>query len=304
MGTEQMAEFLIAKERAALERWRKGDPDGFLEMIAEEYTYFDPSVNTRVDNCEGIKDIYESVRGKINFGGFEIIDPKVQARGDIAVLTFNFKGYDLQGDTMIGESSHWHTTEVYRRFDTGWKLISTHWSFTRPQLVRSADLNALPGEPTPVRDIHIQPVSGKTAERIVELERAALDRWGNGDPSGFVEMAADDYTYFDPSLDKRLDGVEAFRRFMESIRGKVHIDRYEIINPRVQTDGITAILTFNFKSYRINEQGEARPGNRWHATEIYRTIEGSWKLISTHWSFAQSTILSLYRAGAFTSENR
>ena len=31
-----------------------------------------------------------------------------------------------------------------------------------------------------------------TADTILALERAALDRWGKGDPDGFLELAAPD----------------------------------------------------------------------------------------------------------------
>ena len=32
---------IIATERAALDRWGRGDPQGFLEIMAPEVTYFD-----------------------------------------------------------------------------------------------------------------------------------------------------------------------------------------------------------------------------------------------------------------------
>jgi hypothetical protein len=44
---------------------------------------------------------------------------------------------------------------------------------------------------------------------IIALERAALERWGQGDPSGFLEICAPDVVYFDPHLEMRLDGREA-----------------------------------------------------------------------------------------------
>ena len=50
-----------------------------------------------------------------------------------------------------------------------------------------------------------------TAE-IIALERAALDRWGAGDPSGYLEISAPDVTYFDPFLERRLDGWRRWRR--------------------------------------------------------------------------------------------
>lgn len=38
---------------------------------------------------------------------------------------------------------------------------------------------------------------------IIDLERGALDRWGRGDPSGFLEISAPDVVYFDPFLKER-----------------------------------------------------------------------------------------------------
>ena len=48
-----------------------------------------------------------------------------------------------------------------------------------------------------------------TAEHIIGLERAALDRWGKGDPSGFLEVYGDAITYFDPLPAQRIDGRQA-----------------------------------------------------------------------------------------------
>ena len=51
------------------------------------------------------------------------------------------------------------------------------------------------------------PESGDfNAETIIGLERAALDRWGRGDPQGFFDLSAPDQTYFNPTGEKRVDG--------------------------------------------------------------------------------------------------
>ena len=34
-------------------------------------------------------------------------------------------------ETVLGR---WNATEVYRKADGAWRIIHTHWSFTRPQL--------------------------------------------------------------------------------------------------------------------------------------------------------------------------
>ncbi len=116
---------------------------------------------------------------------------------------------------------------------------------------------------------------------IISLERAALDRWGQGDPSGFLEISAPDVVYFDPYLEKRIDGLEALTQYYEKIRGQIHIDRYELLNPLVQVCGDMAVLTFNYVSYT----GESQ--DRWNCTEVYRHDGDRWQIIQTHWSYTQ-----------------
>lgn len=121
----------------------------------------------------------------------------------------------------------------------------------------------------------------ETAGIIIALERAALDRWSAGDPSGFIELSLPDIVYFDPFIQLRLDGLEALREYYETLRGTVHFDRYELVNPRVQVYGDVAVLTFNYISYG----GETL--NRWNCTEVYRRENSSWRIIQTHWSITR-----------------
>ena len=74
-------------------------------------------------------------------------------------------------------------------------------------------------------------------ETIIAMECAALDRWGNGDPSGFLEICAPDVVYFDPNLERRIDGRDALSEYYDAIKGKVSIERYELLNPLVQLVG-------------------------------------------------------------------
>jgi ketosteroid isomerase-like protein len=115
---------------------------------------------------------------------------------------------------------------------------------------------------------------------LIKMEKAALDRWGKGDPDGFLEICAPDVVYFDPYLEERVDGLNALRSLMEKIRGQVHLDRFELINPFVQVSGNLAILTFNYVSYTDGEP------LRWNCTEAYRREpNGQWLIIQTHWSY-------------------
>lgn len=126
-------------------------------------------------------------------------------------------------------------------------------------------------------------VAETDAHEVVRLERQALIRWLDGDPSGFLEISADDVVYFDPFTERRLDGLAELASYYEAIRGKVHADRFELLNPKVQVVGSAAVLTFNFISYGGNENAM-----RWNCTEVYRHVAESWKIIQTHWSFTKA----------------
>jgi ketosteroid isomerase-like protein len=115
-------------ERAALDRWGRGDPDGFLEISASEVVYFDPFLPQRIDGLSTLRKYYAELRGKIHIDSYEIVDPHVQVHGDVAILTF---GFVSRGG---GDEMRWNTTEVYRRGEDGWRIIHTHWSFTQPEL--------------------------------------------------------------------------------------------------------------------------------------------------------------------------
>ena len=120
------------------------------------------------------------------------------------------------------------------------------------------------------------------ANEMIAMERAALDRWGRGDPSGFLEISAPDVTYFDPFLERRIDGLDALAAYYEGIRGKVRIARYELLNPSVVHAGDMAVLSFNFVSYGGDEN--AFP---WNCTEVYRRDSFGWRIVQTHWSFTR-----------------
>ena len=125
------------------------------------------------------------------------------------------------------------------------------------------------------------PNEQEIASTIIAMESAALERWGNGDPSGFLEICAHDVVYFDPYLEMRIDGLEALTQLYKTIWGQVHFDRFELLNPCVQTDGELAVLTFNFISYAGDQN------TRWNCTEVYRRAENRWEIIQTHWSYTR-----------------
>lgn len=129
-------------------------------------------------------------------------------------------------------------------------------------------------------------MNNETEKTIIDLERAALDRWAKGDPSGCLEISSHDVTYFDPFLPKRINGIEELARYYEGLRGKIKVDNYDLINPEVKVIGEVAILTFNYISFTGTDQSD------WNCSEVYRKTDGAWKIIQTHWSLTQPKLKS------------
>lgn len=126
------------------------------------------------------------------------------------------------------------------------------------------------------------PPNEDVAATVLALERTAMDRWGNGDPGGFLEISDPGVVYFDPCHERRIDGLEALAKLYESLRGQVQIDHYEFINPNVQVSCDMAVLTFNFES----RTGDTRAW--WNTTEVHRRTDQGWRLIHMHWSLPQN----------------
>lgn len=120
------------------------------------------------------------------------------------------------------------------------------------------------------------------SESIIALETAALDAWLNGDPTPYLELYSEDFTYFDFAHELRIDGLDKIKELYESIRGTIKIDKFEIINPVVQQTDKMAVLTYNLHTY----SGETL----WkeNSTEVYRLEENNeWKIIHSHWSMTK-----------------
>ncbi len=120
------------------------------------------------------------------------------------------------------------------------------------------------------------------AAALIAAERAALEQWNQGNPSGYLDIYAPNITYFDPFQEKRFDGFEQMRTLYESLRGTIRVDRYEMIDPHVEVSESMAVLTYNLNSYCGQEVF------RWNCTEVFQLGEDSqWKIVHNHWSLVQ-----------------
>jgi hypothetical protein len=65
---------------------------------------------------------------------YDMIDPKVQRHGEVALLTFNLVNYGRLPGAPERVLSRWNSTEVYSRIGGTWKIIHSHWSFIQPEV--------------------------------------------------------------------------------------------------------------------------------------------------------------------------
>jgi len=92
----------------------------------------------RIDGQDALKKYIAPFTGKIKIEKAEMIVPKVQRSGDLAVLTFNLVDYGTQLDGGPKTTARWNSTEVYQRLNGSWKFVHSHWSDVKPVLKEGA----------------------------------------------------------------------------------------------------------------------------------------------------------------------
>lgn len=127
--------------------------------------------------------------------------------------------------------------------------------------------------------------STKISKEIIAMEKKALERWNRGDIMGYLDLYSDDIVYFDPMINKRMDGLNKLTEYYKPLEGNIHITECEMINPKVQAVDNMAVLTFNLRSV------EGTHVYNWNCTEVYlKDKENIWKIIQTHWSYVMPGI--------------
>ncbi len=125
---------IIALERGALDRWGKGDPQGYYDIMAGDVSYFDPISEKRLDGLAALKAHVAPFAGKISIERSDLINPQVRRDGNIAILTFNLVDTGAQIAGGPKGTARWNSTEVYQRLEGKWKIVHSHWSYTVPEL--------------------------------------------------------------------------------------------------------------------------------------------------------------------------
>ena len=198
-----MEHTILTLEKRAMERWRNGDPGGFVELSDEDISYVDVGQVKPILGLEAFRAYMQQFEKNMYYQGSEFINPRVVTIGDAAVLSYNYRSSVISPEGIVTSQTPWNATEVYFRRGGQWKIVHTHWSFIQHRLPADVEV------PVPV-ELARQEYPGGLGE-LMRLESAAMERWRKGDPGGFIELYAPQVTYFDTGTPQRLNGLEAMQ---------------------------------------------------------------------------------------------
>ena len=116
---------LLAIERASMDGWAKGDSGPMLAAADPDITLFHVMTAQRIEGIAAVKELYAPYAGRPLFDSYQIANPKVQAAGEVAILTYQLVTHN--GDVV----RKWNATEVYQKKKAGWRVIHSHFSTTQ-----------------------------------------------------------------------------------------------------------------------------------------------------------------------------
>jgi ketosteroid isomerase-like protein len=263
---------IFKMEHAAMERWRNGDPMGFVEISAENICYTDPGQTKPIIGLEAFTKLMQRLVGQIHYQRSEFIEPKIVEVGDAVLMTYNYCSSVLDASGEVTSQTPWNCTTFYFKR----RVVHNHWSFIRHRVPEVVEVPVII-RPGPLKN------EGVLGE-LMALEASAMERWRKGDPWGFIELSAPDVTYFDTGTPQRINGLDALKAEYKLREGKIFYDVMEFIDPCVQVYGDLAVLFYRFFSTRLSPDGSVAFRTPWNCSEIFRRMDGTWKIIHTHWS--------------------
>ena len=103
-----------------------------LASVADDYTEFNPDFPVRLDGKSTVQRVYEAQdrSGARTLMG-EMVSPKVQIYGDVAILTYHYVGVSQAKDGSTSNNVS-KSTRVYARLDGQWKLVHANFAPALP----------------------------------------------------------------------------------------------------------------------------------------------------------------------------
>lgn len=118
------------------------------------------------------------------------------------------------------------------------------------------------------------------AQHIIGLEKSAIDKFFNGDMSGYRHLwSKNSFSYFDALTKERVEKFSDMLTFLDNLEGKLKASDYQILSPRVQFGVDMAILTFQLFAHTNFSNIE------YNCIEVFqKEADGEWHVIHSTWS--------------------
>lgn len=96
------------------------------KYISDDYTEFNPSYSTRIDGRTKNFNLSDANNSGGKSLADEMLNPKVQVYGEVAILTYNFAGVikDASGKLTPSKAK---STRVYVKMNGTWKLVHANF---------------------------------------------------------------------------------------------------------------------------------------------------------------------------------
>jgi uncharacterized protein (TIGR02246 family) len=123
---QNVDEQIIALERSALDKWSQGNTLGYADIFADDATLFDftPGAQLRIEGLEAVRNYLAPLGQQTPLHTYELVNPKVQVYGNIAILTLHWSATTTDGKPL----PKWKATAVYHWKDGKWRVVHAHWS--------------------------------------------------------------------------------------------------------------------------------------------------------------------------------
>ena len=128
-----------------------------------------------------------------------------------------------------------------------------------------------------------QDPAAQTERDILAMERASMDGWLKGDSGPMLAASDADITMFHVMTQKRVEGAAGVKELYAGYQGRPLFDSYRIDNPKVQTGGDMAILSYVL----VTHNGDVE--RRYNATQVYQRKKAGWRVVHTHFSANQAS---------------
>ena len=119
------------------------------------------------------------------------------------------------------------------------------------------------------------------AEKIIAMEKDALDKFYRGDTSGYQKLwSKNNISYFDANTFRRWDTYEQCYDFLiNRAEGKLYCETYDFVAPRLQFGQDVAVLTYQL--HADTNFGETH----YNVIEVYHQLgEDEWEVVQSTWA--------------------